>query len=168
MINRWQFCEHIIRPTLKHIGFYSLGAEKLLLHTAIIESRLIFLKQVGGPALGIYQMEPATHKDIWLNYLQHREELSNKVNDFSTAYSLNANEPDTKVEFDLIHNLAYATAMARVHYLRVPAKLPEWDDIRGQGKYWKTFYNTHLGKGTEEKFVTEISALYPEGIRNDV
>ena len=41
--------------------------------------------------------------------------------------------------------------MARIHYLRVPEKLP--DNLIGYSRYWKKYYNTEQGKGTEEEFV---------------
>ncbi len=41
-----------------------------------------------------------------------------------------------------IWNLAYATAMCRVHYLRVPRPLPDAGAVRAMGEYWKRHYNT--------------------------
>ena len=66
---------YIIRPTLQKINLWSEAAENLLLGTAAQESLLgTYLKQNGnGPALGIYQMEPNTHKDIWIHYLNYHE-----------------------------------------------------------------------------------------------
>jgi len=53
----------IIAPALRHIGMWSGAAENLLLGTAAVESRMgTYLRQVGGgPALGIWQVEPVTH-----------------------------------------------------------------------------------------------------------
>ncbi|MEY8241449.1 MAG: hypothetical protein RPT25_13980, partial [Cycloclasticus sp.] len=53
----------------------------------------------------------------------------------------------------LIVNLSYATAIARVIYYRVPKALPPGNDIRALAKYWKTHYNTSLGRGTADEFV---------------
>lgn len=55
-------------------------------------------------------------------------------------------------EKELITNLAYATAMARVFYRRVKEALPAADDLDGMGRYWKKYYNTPLGRGTVEEF----------------
>ena len=66
-----QLARYIIRPTLEYIGWRSPASERLVLGTAITESRLRFIRQLGsGPALGIYQMEPATFRDINANYLR--------------------------------------------------------------------------------------------------
>jgi len=35
--------------------------------------------------------------------------------------------------------------MARVHYLRQPAKLPAENDIPGMAAYWKKYYNIRSG-----------------------
>lgn len=63
----------IIRPTLVEMGHYSPAAEALLLGTAAHESHGgRYLSQIRGPARGIYQMEPATHDDLWRHYLPPR------------------------------------------------------------------------------------------------
>lgn len=137
----------VIRPALLHLGLYSLAAEELLVGTAVQESRLHYLRQLNdGPAMGIFQMEPATHNDIWQNYLNYRPELAIKVAALST-------EKLRRDAQDMAGNLFYACAMARVHYMRVPAPLPRADDVEGMAHYWKDHYNTHQGKGTVAEFV---------------
>ena len=137
--------EYVIEPTLDYLELKSDAAVNLLLGTASQESNLgRYIKQIKGPALGIYQMEPATHQDIWDNYLKYKPELADKVRSLSSK---------NKATTELITNLAYATAMARIHYLRVREALPEADDIKGLARYWKKYYNTELGKGTDEEFV---------------
>ena len=44
--------------------------------------------------------------------------------------------------------------MCRLKYRRDPEPLPEPDDIEGLGKTWKRVYNTHLGKGKVDEFVS--------------
>ncbi len=148
MIDATQLRELIIRPTLKGLDLWSEEAEDLLMGTAAQESHMgTYIKQLSdGPALGIYQMEPATYKDIWENYLKYRGELVDDI--FELCGNLPVN--------DLIGNLYYATVMTRVHYLRVPEPLPSKDSItytEDLAHYWKNFYNTSLGKGTEKEFI---------------
>lgn len=101
-----------------------------------------YLVQLGnGPALGICQMEPATHKDIWDNYLRYRQNIVKKLLDFTVD----------RTESELIWNLKYSVAMCRIHYLRVPEKIP--NNLEGWARYWKRSYNSHLGKGTEQEFI---------------
>lgn len=136
-----QLLIYVIRPTLEHIGWESKVAEQLVLGTGITESRLRYLKQIGGgPALGIYQMEPATYRDIFENYLRFRPE-------FEVIQSLRDGRDSTGEE-ELIYNLAFATAMCRAHYRRMPAALPKEGDSLALASYWKEHYNTKYGSGT--------------------
>lgn len=134
-----QLRAYVIRPVLNALGLYSAAAEELLILTAATESLCgEYLHQVGGPAIGIFQMEPNTHTDIHVSYLKYRKDLAAKI----AAYGNRATQ--------MAGNLNYACAMARVHYLRVDDPLPAADDIEGLARYWKDFYNTHMGSGTVE------------------
>jgi hypothetical protein len=57
----------------------------------------------------------------------------------------------------LTTNLAYATAMARIIYLRCPEPLPMADDIAGMGRYWKRHFNGGRGAGSVPAFVLNYS-----------
>lgn len=144
MIDVVQFKDLVVLPALKAIGLYSPAAEELVLGTAIQESRLKYLKQLGsGPALGLFQMEPNTYLDIWHNYLVYREELAMNVT--KLAHNL---APEA-----MVTDLLFAAAMCRIHYLRVPEPLPEQGDYEAQAAYWKEHYNTMYGAGTEEEYL---------------
>lgn len=146
-INPGQLREYVIAPVLDHLALPSKNdAAALLLNTAAAESQRHFLHQLhGGPALGIYQMEPATHDDIFTNFLAHRTDLRDRVLGLSID-----GEPDAG---QMIGNLYYATAMARIHYWRVPAPMPDAGDVQAQADYWKAHYNTELGAGTPAHFL---------------
>jgi len=149
-MNPEDFRELIIVKTLKHLDLYSKSAENLLFGTAAHESlRFTYLKQVKGPALGFYQCEPDTHHDIWRHYIGYRSKLAVKVRSLAGYRWAHQFIPDS----ELIGNLYYATAICRIHYLRVPEKLPEPDNIEGLAQYWKQHYNTRLGAGTVEQFI---------------
>jgi len=141
-IHPGQLREYIIRPVLNRIGLYSEAAEELLMLTAATESLCgKFVHQVGGPALGIFQMEPRTHDDIWENFLKYKPALAMHVKTYG------------RISQQLPGNLYYACAMARVHYLRVPERLPSAMDVDGLARYWKDHYNTHLGAGQPHEAV---------------
>ena len=150
MIEPIQLRDLIIIPALKSIDKYSDSAVNLLLGTCAQESAMgRYIHQLGnGPACGIFQMEPATHEDIYANYLRYHHKLEDEV--ISLGYMTNSYpEPE-----DMIYNLKYAAAMCRVHYLRVPKALPNKDDVLGLAEYYKEFYNTHLGAATIEEFMS--------------
>lgn len=137
----------LVEETLKEIGLYSKDAVNLLLGTAAQESRFghFIVQMGGGPALGVFQMEPNTFRDIENNYLAYRDNLRSKIEGACG---------DIKPEA-LVYNLKLAICFARIHYLRVPKPLP--GSIYGMAEYWKEFYNTRLGKGTEEEFITNYN-----------
>ena len=139
------FLTSIITPTLNNLGLFSPNAAQLLLGTALQESQLTYRKQIGGPALGLFQMEPATHNDIWDNFLKYRPALAAKVGTLIVPYR----DRLTALEFDD----RYAAAMARVKYLRIPAPIPALGNIQAMAAFWKQYYNTPLGKGTAAKFI---------------
>jgi len=155
-----QLLTHVIRPVLQHLDLRSEAAEILLLGTVAHESKCgEYLHQVGGPALGIYQIEPVTHFDVWENYLRYKSGLMLKIQDMVPVAQRRRTPGGWVSGSDamLITDLAYATAIARVIYLRAPMKLPEADDLHGLAAYWKKYYNTPLGKGTVEKWLSDYA-----------
>jgi len=149
VINKSQF-QYLIERVITEINMHSRAAVNLLLGTAAQESGFgTYLRQKGGgPALGVFQMEPATEKDIWCSYLVYREDLTETVWQVAgAAYdvgpSINALEA----------NLSYQVAMARIHYRRVSEPLPLHDNVDALARYWKQYYNTPKGKGTVQEFI---------------
>jgi hypothetical protein len=62
MLNVASIRTQVIYPALNKMGMWSEAAGELVLGTAIVESNHTYLKQHGdGPALGLWQVEPATH-----------------------------------------------------------------------------------------------------------
>lgn len=150
MINYMDYRMLILRPALRFLEPeipYTSSAETLVGGTAAHESGLRRLRQAGGgPARGIYQCEPATHQDIYDHFLIYHPELKAKV------MALLAPHPEPVDQ--LCSNLLYATAICRVHYRRVKERLPPDPlDFRAMAAYWKRYYNSHLGKGTEDEFI---------------
>ncbi len=148
-MNAKQLREYIVRPALKSINQWSENAEALVMGTASQESHLKYIKQLGnGPALSFFQMEPATHDDIWDNYLNYRPALAElvcNVIEFGDEGIPTANR--------LLWDMRYAAIMCRIHYRRVAQMLPDAHDVWGLAAYWKKHYNTEQGAGTEQEFV---------------
>ena len=148
------FKEQIIRPTLKTLGLWSAAAEELLLGTALQESGLTHRVQLGGgPARGLFQMEPATHNDIWNNYLKYHKTLATLVKNLKSTATADG-------VLELRNNDRYAAAMARVHYKRAPAPLPPVGDIQAMAAYWKRYYNTIHGAGTVAQYLHSWNAVF--------
>jgi len=157
-----QLREYIIVPTLEALAAFdermnTSAAVELLMGTASQESRLghYIVQLGGGPALGIYQMEPDTHQSIWDNYLIKPEKW--ELRKIMISMLVEDNYGDYPDEWEMVINLRYSTAMARIRYWYVPEALPE--DIEGQAAYWKRYYNTEGGSGTIEEYLNRYEDL---------
>jgi len=138
-----QFRAYVVRPALRTLGpgFASEAAENLVLGTAAVESGFRWLHQVGtGPAVGLFQMEPSSYRDLWTNVLDHRPGLRLAV---SSICSRAAGDPPPAEEMGW--NLRLAAAMCRIHYFRFPDPLPGSRDVKGMADLHKRRYNTMLG-----------------------
>lgn len=155
MFNCKQFKELVVEPTLDEMSMYSPEAVDLLLGTAAVESHLgTYIAQIMGPALGVYQMEPDTHDDIWNNFLVYNKGIESRI------YLMTGGMVTAE---DLVYNLKYATAMSRLHYLRVPEALPARamfntysDYVWALAAYWKEYYNTFKGAGNTDDFYEQF------------
>ena len=147
MLDNRQFRDCIIKPVLSELQLYSKEAEELLVFTCAVESEGgTFLKQNKGPALGIYQCEPNTHNDIWRNYIFNHSHLL-------SILGMNFGVHNVPIAEKLISDLRYATAIARIHYLRVSPAIPSTGNIEQIYDYYKKYYNTVAGKSTKEKSI---------------
>lgn len=143
--DREQF-QDLIERVLREIDAHSASAVNLLLGTAAVESRFgTYLRQVEGPALGVFQMEPATEEDIWAKFLINRKPLRDRVINATGQIGPNVRALES--------NIAYQIAMARCHYLRFKEPLSFAKDIEAMADYWKRYYNTTEGKGSPEEFI---------------
>ncbi|MCP1244032.1 hypothetical protein GOB86_10795 [Acetobacter lambici] len=150
-----QFKALLVRPALEHMGLGGSAALNLLTGTALVESGLVWLRQNGGgPALGLWQMEPATHDDCWRNFLAFRPALATALRQLG-GEGAGVGRADL-----LVGNLAYACAMARIVYARAPRVLPMPADSAGLSAYHKQFYNTPLGAADSQRNV----ALFAQAV----
>ncbi len=162
MLDPHQLVAEIIEPVLHRMDMHSPAAVNLMLGTALQESRLTWLRQLGGgPALGLYQIEPATAKDIVTRYAGQRPHIRARIGAAlhgllppDVAWDENWTDDDNAaLEFRLVSDLAFQTAIARVRFWMVPAPLPDAGDIEGLADYWKQNFNTPAGHGTIGQFI---------------
>jgi hypothetical protein len=156
MLSLVNLCKVVIGPALEVFPhrMSTLAAEQLLLGTALVESGLLYLRQgktrvddAEGVALGLWQMEPATHDDIWTHFLSAHAELAGQV-------CPTGRPPAERLCTDLL----YACRMARLHDYRVTDPLPPTNDADAMARYWKQYYNTPKGKGRVSTFVRLFTA----------
>ena len=160
-MNPQQLLDYIIKPTHQYMGgnYESKSANFLSLCTAAIESNCgEYIKQINGPALGIWQMEPDTHDDIW----QFCDAFL--VRDFEHLIERLASESANDSNLiDLIVCPSYACAIARLKYSMDPNPLPEYTgdseiDLPAFYDYYKLVYNTEFGASTYQKWCNAIAA----------
>lgn len=143
-----QLRDLIIRVTTAQ-ELCSKVSTNLILGTCAVESNLgTYLRQIGGgPALGVFQIEPTTEQDIWNNYLFYGRTARRKaIYKISGVRSYNNNGA-------MEWNIAYGICMCRLHYRRIAEPFPTANDIEGLGRYWKNHYNTLQGNGSAAQFV---------------
>lgn len=151
MLNIAQLREFVIKPALLDLTMNSPEAEELLVFTCAVESNgCSYIKQVKGPALGIFQMEPATYNDIWRNYIMQKGNLMlTMITNFHASFM-----PD---EQRLMYDLRFAAAMARLHYARVREPLPAANDVNAIWNYYKKHYNTSKGAAQKAESIKKYS-----------
>lgn len=154
-----QFRDLIVRPVLSLLSLPSpLTSELLLMGTAAQESRFRYLKQLGsGPALGLFQMEPATFRDLW-----DRVVLRTSIGRDVQAFLVPGVDPLSQ----LVWNLHFSCAMCRLHYFvrdfvmpKDPSSSLSLPSPLVLGRIWKQHYNTEKGKGTVEEFIHNYTTL---------
>jgi hypothetical protein len=144
----------VIQRTLKKFeelggATYSEEAVELLMMVAAHESKLLtYVRQLeGGPALGVYQHEPETIRDLYRVVISKNQKLDFAVAKFvPSAKSLTARDYSELVETDL----RYATVLARVHFMRFKEPIPKG---AGMAAYAKKYWNTEAGSATEDDYV---------------
>ena len=140
--------KEIVEYALYKIDSYSDDALALVVRTGMAESGYRALKGYGegNPAIGFWQVEPATLNDMITNYIHYRSHYKKNL------ISLGMNfEKDTIMS--VMSNMAVQAALCRLHYRRDKDPIPSWDNLEGQASYWKRVYNTVEGRGTVKHFM---------------
>ena len=144
----------VIRPTLKHLRAWSAGMENLLLGTAAQESQLGFhLKQGRRHGLGIYQIQPHTHREIWDKYLINHPALASKVRGLASQRDF-LEHPHS----ELTTNLRYATAIAWLIYRAAGIETVEQSDIATMARLWHQDFH-HGPAAAARDFETSYAQL---------
>lgn len=149
-MNDSQFRTYIVIPALSNVGLWTRDAEELLMGTAAQESGMMtYIRQLNmtgnNGAFGPFQMENATFTDLWNRHIEG-EPLKLEVMGFCNFDV----EPSI---FDLMSNPRLAAIMCRLKYLDAPEALPDYGDVPAMAAYWKKYYNTPKGAGTEQEFI---------------
>jgi len=165
----------MIEAVCKGLGKYSPEAVALLLGTAAAESGLAHRVQIGGgPARGLWQMEPDTAVSLFENYLRFRPTLYWKTlamwldinRDMAGQWGPITSPSKRLLAYHLRSDDVLACALARIKYLPVRTAIPK--TLEGQAAYWKQRYNTPTGKGSVEHYLRQWEACLCEQLLRGV
>ncbi len=144
----------VIRPTLKHLRAWSAGMENLLLGTAAQESQLGFHLKLGRRhGLGLYQIQPHTHREIWDRFLINHPALASKVRGLASQRDF-LDHPHS----ELTTNLRYATAIAWLVYRAAGIDRVDEANIRTMAKLWHRHFH-HGPAASARDFVHSYTGL---------
>jgi len=141
--------------TATKLPLYYPDTEEILMMIGAHESGLgKDLRQIGGPALGLFGVEPDTMQDNYDNFLSHRTELRRQI-----AEVTGCDGPDVD---QLQFNPLYGAIHARLKLYRSKGRLPAKDDLQGMAEYAKEHFNSALGSATPEKYLADYRRLVLE------
>jgi hypothetical protein len=134
-VDKYQLTSLVIAPTLQEIpkGYSPeavMAIQMIIAHESMCGK---YIAQKKGPALGIIQMEPFTHAQVWKygDSIQKNAELLKIV---TPGLGVTNIPPPTR----LIYDLRYNVFMARQKLFMVPAALPQtpWEMSAYLKKHW--------------------------------
>lgn len=138
-----QFRQNIVLPVLHDLQMYTKELSELIVFTCAVESAGgTYVKQLNGPAVGIYQIEPNSYTDLWVNFIIRQPFI---VNLLTLNFAVHRMPPADA----LITDLRLATAMCALFYKRHKVIIPS-TEVEELWELYKKYYNTELGKAEHD------------------
>lgn len=143
-----QSCRTSIVAALDHYALpNSESCVRLLCMIAAHESeKFLYTRQIRGPALSCFQVEPATYQDV-ADYAERKGYLKGEFP-----------SPPERLLFDF----RFATGIARVFFLRKPEPIPDKDNLQALADYAKRHWNTELGAAKSYMYLSAYEELFSE------
>ena len=121
----------VIKDTLTKMGskYASQDAQMLVFRTGLVESKYKYIMQKGGNniARGFWQCEPWVAVSLCNDYLKYRKELLKRVAEICHLdWSYFTSPDEDKWREVLTTNLIAGIVVCRLHYWRVPKKMPTY------------------------------------------
>ena len=147
------------------VQFFPLGANKddlrnLLIETAIAESnygRAIYDNKRGF-GYGAFQFDKIGMKQA-LQVAQDKNQLA-KIQLLDLC-PFDLSPANYKTVYDFFQEKSILQAvLCRMYYLGIKERIPS--TLEGRAKYWKKYYNSELGAGTPEKYISRVKNFKQE------
>lgn len=129
---------------------------ELLFGTACTETQLSpRFQDSGGYAIGLFQIEYATFKDLWKRSIPKNNPdlyvaIQKKYSRFSSG----------EIFFeDLQINDELCAVFARMKYAQIKSPIPPASDAKAQASYYKKYYNTPLGKASADAYLERTKSV---------
>jgi hypothetical protein len=122
------------------------NANILLTETAIAETEMGLTKDntILDIGVGIMQFDKVGFDDIKERSMKYRERILDCLKIDIDKVELN----------HLAYNPYLSVLFARLKYKLIPDPIPK--TLEGRAKYWKKYYNSSKGKGTEEHYINAV------------
>ncbi|MBO4334511.1 MAG: hypothetical protein J5846_01575 [Desulfovibrio sp.] len=128
-----------------YLGVHRENAGRFLLEIAAAESDFgYYVRQVKGPAQSVWQIEPATARDLHERLPKRQPELYRKI--------LALRDPALSEEENIVTNLDYGAAFCLGVLTLKGLDFSKLSCLELRAQAWKQKYNTYLGKGTFEGY----------------
>ncbi|AUR95645.1 hypothetical protein NVP1210O_23 [Vibrio phage 1.210.O._10N.222.52.C2] len=152
-MNAQQMHDVVIKPTLElmaqHGNYNTIHARQLLLGTLAIESDMgLYNRQLNGPAVSPFQIEPPTIFDI----AKHWDAFPKMVPIIKQISMLHMSPNADRLVTECEVNMRLACLIARGKYAMDSKRLPSFDDKRGLYDYYKRVFNSEAGASTWTKW----------------
>lgn len=126
--------------------------KQFMVAIGLVESGYNYVAQVPeADALGYWQVQRSTYLDNQVNFLDFKNEFNHYWTLFRKIHA--ASYPS------MASDCVFACYMGAITVYRAPAALPEYNDIKGMAKYWKTYYNTSQGAGSIEEAFQDMQQV---------
>ncbi len=129
----------------EYLGLPRENAGRFLLEIAAAESDFgYYVRQVRGPAQSVWQIEPATAKDLHERLPGRNPQMYRKI--------LALRDPLLSEEENIVTNLDYGAAFCLGILTLKGLDFSQLGSLELRAQAWKQKYNTYLGKGTLEGY----------------
>jgi hypothetical protein len=152
-MNAQQMLDVVITPTLtlmaKHGKYDTIHAKMLMLATLAVESDMgLYSRQIEGPAVSIFQIEPETIFSIAKEW----DAFPKMIPIIQSISMLHMSPNSDRLVTECEVNSRLACLIARGKYAMDKGRIPSFDDKEGLYEYYKRIYNTGAGATTWSKW----------------
>lgn len=150
-MNKLHLQNSVALPMLKQIpsGYSTEALNAFMMCVAHESKRGEYLRQINGPALGLIQMEPATHNSTW--------KFGDSIWDNALICGIISQEQFNNHSHPkperLVYDLAYNVFMFRQRMFMFTEKIPK--DVHGISRYLKEYWNSAKGAAHDDSYFND-------------